>query len=96
MYYIFYADAISTTQIDWDTYVEKLIALSMAAEKANREQEPQKIVGYSIHPQNQETDTKILLDIPIDPVQRSIHSNDENGKPTLHVMQELSIIKKEI
>ncbi|XP_032674789.1 biotin--protein ligase isoform X2 [Odontomachus brunneus] len=92
------ANAISTTQIDLDTYVEKLIALSTAAEEADRKQKSQKIVGYSVHPQNQETDAKISSpNIPVEPVQKSIHFNDiENGTETLQTshLRSFTDIKK--
>lgn len=69
-------------QIDWNAYVEILLGLSVAAQAANSEQEPQKIADYRVYPQNQETDPEISL--PDTSVEKPIDTNDiENGKPIL-------------
>lgn len=58
------------------------MALSAAAQEANREQEPQKIADYSVYPQ--EIDTKISLTDT--PVKQSIDSKDiENGETQFYI-----------
>ncbi|XP_014489289.1 PREDICTED: biotin--protein ligase isoform X3 [Dinoponera quadriceps] len=78
------ANAVNAMQIDWDTYVEKLMALSEAAQEASRKQIPQKITGYDVYPQNEETDAeKTLPTTPVESVKKSIDLNDtENDTET--------------
>ncbi|XP_025160609.1 biotin--protein ligase isoform X2 [Harpegnathos saltator] len=85
------ANVTSIMQIDWDIYVEKLMALSTAAQEASKEQKPQKIADYIIYPQNQETDAKITLSATsIDSIKELM---DDTGNETLSETSQASHLK---